>query len=174
MKPTGGIDGTGNVIVVEHTTDNNLMKFRFANATVKMLAAEEDFTLNGKSFRAGSFIIPSADRGKLREQFIDTLRRHPRHMDMARRLSLRLGLLHALGDPVPQVLDRGGADAELDEMKRHIGIASAIPGHHASTGGRAISYHRSLWAVQAAPELVHAISAAQARPSSRPWARAAD
>ncbi|MBK6841459.1 MAG: hypothetical protein IPG88_03935 [Gemmatimonadetes bacterium] len=65
VKASGGIDGTGSVVVVEHTTDNNLMKFRFANATVKMLAAEEDFTLNGKSFRAGSFIIPSADRGKL-------------------------------------------------------------------------------------------------------------
>jgi len=65
VKPAGGIEGTGAVIVVEHTTDNNLMKFRFANATVKMLAAEEDFTLNGKSYRAGSFIIPAGDRAKL-------------------------------------------------------------------------------------------------------------
>ncbi|MCC6928806.1 MAG: hypothetical protein IT359_07425 [Gemmatimonadaceae bacterium] len=65
VKPAGGIDGSGAVVVVEHTTDNNLMRFRFANATVKMLAAEEDFTLNGKSYRAGSIIISGADRAKL-------------------------------------------------------------------------------------------------------------
>jgi hypothetical protein len=64
-KAPGGIEGSGNVIVVEHTTDNNLMKFRFANAAVPMQAAEEDFELNGKSFRAGAFIIPNADRAKL-------------------------------------------------------------------------------------------------------------
>ncbi len=27
-----------------------------------MLAAEEDFELNGRKFRAGAFIIPNADR----------------------------------------------------------------------------------------------------------------
>ena len=54
------------------------------------------------------------------ENLIDALRRHSRHMDMARRLSLRLCLLHAFGDPVPQILDRGGTDTELNEMKRHI------------------------------------------------------
>jgi len=65
VRAPGGIDGSGPVVVVEHNTDNNLMKFRFSNATVKMLAAEEDFTLNGKSLRAGSIIIPSGDRAKL-------------------------------------------------------------------------------------------------------------
>src|SRR5215212_2770826 len=35
-KAPGGVEGSGNVIVVDHTTDNNLMKFRFANAAVKM------------------------------------------------------------------------------------------------------------------------------------------
>jgi hypothetical protein len=67
-KAKGGIDGSGNVIVVEHTTDNNLMKFRFANAAVKMQAAEEDFDLNGHKFRAGAFIIANADRAKLEPQ----------------------------------------------------------------------------------------------------------
>ncbi len=70
-KAPGGIEGTGNVIVVEHTTDNNLMKFRFANASTKMQAAEEDFTLNGKSFRAGSFVITDGDRAKLDAQLKD-------------------------------------------------------------------------------------------------------
>ena len=67
-KAPGGIEGTGNVVVVEHTTDNNLMKFRFANATVRMQAAEEDFDLAGRRFRAGAFIIPNADRAKLEPQ----------------------------------------------------------------------------------------------------------
>ena len=30
---------------------------------VKMLAAEDDFELNGHKFRAGAFMIPDADRG---------------------------------------------------------------------------------------------------------------
>ena len=65
VKAPGGIEGTGPVLVVEHTTDNNLMAFRFKNANVKMQAAEDDFELNGRKFRAGAFIIPNADRGAL-------------------------------------------------------------------------------------------------------------
>ena len=41
------------------------MSFRFRNREVKMLAAEEDFDLNGHKLRAGSFIIPNADRAEL-------------------------------------------------------------------------------------------------------------
>jgi hypothetical protein len=64
---TGGIEpstplGPGGVIVVEHTTDNNLMKFRFTHAAVKMQAAEEDFEAGGRKFRAGAFIVAGADR----------------------------------------------------------------------------------------------------------------
>jgi hypothetical protein len=70
-KAPGGIEGSGNVIVVDHTTDNNLMKFRFANAAVKMQAAEEDFDMGGHKFRAGAFIIPNADRAKLEPQLKD-------------------------------------------------------------------------------------------------------
>jgi len=64
-KPRGGIEGNGSVVVIEHTTDNALMAFRFRNRDVKMLAAEEDFDLDGQKLRAGSFIIPNADTGKL-------------------------------------------------------------------------------------------------------------
>jgi hypothetical protein len=64
-KPVGGIDGTGSTIVVEHTTDNALMSFCFRNPDVRMLAAEDDFEINGHKLRAGSFIIPNADRAKL-------------------------------------------------------------------------------------------------------------
>jgi Zinc carboxypeptidase len=65
VKAAGGIEGTGPVVVVEHTSDNTLVQFRFAHPTVKMLAAEEDFTVSGKTFRAGSFIIPAGDRARL-------------------------------------------------------------------------------------------------------------
>jgi Zinc carboxypeptidase len=58
----GGINGGGDIVVVDHTTDNNLMAFRFKNAGVRMLAAEEDFELKDHAFRAGAFIIPDADR----------------------------------------------------------------------------------------------------------------
>ncbi|MDO8834710.1 MAG: M14 family zinc carboxypeptidase, partial [Vicinamibacterales bacterium] len=61
----GGITGSGAVLVVDHTTDNNLVTFRFRHADVKMLAAEEDFELAGHKFRAGAFIIPAGDRAKI-------------------------------------------------------------------------------------------------------------
>jgi len=65
VKAPGGIEGTGPVLVVDHTSDSNVVTFRFKHADVKMLAAEEDFTLAGHKFKAGAFIIPNADRAKL-------------------------------------------------------------------------------------------------------------
>lgn len=64
-KVEGGIEGWGGALVIEHTTDNALMAFRFRNPEVKMLQADEDFDLNGRKLRAGTFIIPDADRNKL-------------------------------------------------------------------------------------------------------------
>jgi hypothetical protein len=61
----GGIEGTGPVVIVEHTTDTSLVTLRFKHADVKMSAAEAEFEAGGRKFRAGSFIIPSADRAKL-------------------------------------------------------------------------------------------------------------
>ncbi len=61
-KPAGGIEGSGPVVIVEHTTDNNLVTFRFKHQDVRMRAAEEDFEAAGRKFRAGAFIIPDADR----------------------------------------------------------------------------------------------------------------
>ncbi|MEZ4416446.1 MAG: M14 family zinc carboxypeptidase [Gemmatimonadota bacterium] len=58
----GGVSGRGDVLVVDHTTDANLMAFRYRHAGVSMQAAERDFDLDGHSFRAGAFIIPAADR----------------------------------------------------------------------------------------------------------------
>ena len=71
VKAAGGIEGTGPVIVVDNTADNNLMTFRFRNVSVKMLAAEEDFDAAGHHFRAGAFIIANGDRAKLEPQLRD-------------------------------------------------------------------------------------------------------
>jgi hypothetical protein len=64
-KAAGGIEGTGSVIIVDHTTDNNLVTFRFKHADVKMQAAEEEFEAAGRKFRAGAFVIAGADRAKI-------------------------------------------------------------------------------------------------------------
>ncbi|MBV8705816.1 MAG: hypothetical protein JO028_01415 [Acidobacteriaceae bacterium] len=66
-KAVGSVEGSGNVLVIDHTTDNSLMSFRFRNKDVKMLAAEDDFEANGRKFHAGSFIIPNADRAQLED-----------------------------------------------------------------------------------------------------------
>jgi hypothetical protein len=66
LRIPGRIDGDGDTLIVDHTTDNALMSFRFKNARVKMLAAENDFELRGHKFRAGTFIIPHANANALR------------------------------------------------------------------------------------------------------------
>jgi hypothetical protein len=70
-KAAGGIEGTGGVLVVDHTGDNTLVTFRFKNKDVKMLAAEDDFELGGHKFRAGAIIVPNADRSKLEPMLKD-------------------------------------------------------------------------------------------------------
>jgi hypothetical protein len=64
-KAPGGVEGSGPVVIVAHTTDNNLMTFRFRHADVKMQAAEEEFEVGDRKFRAGAFVIANADRTKL-------------------------------------------------------------------------------------------------------------
>jgi hypothetical protein len=68
FKPAGTISGTGSTIVIEHTTDNALATFRFANAAVKMAAAEQPFEMAGHKFAAGAFIITGANRAALEPQ----------------------------------------------------------------------------------------------------------
>jgi hypothetical protein len=67
-KAAGGIQGEGANVLVEHTSDNNLISFRMANKDVAMSAAEDDFEAAGHKFRAGAFLIANADRGKLDPQ----------------------------------------------------------------------------------------------------------
>lgn len=61
----GGITGSGPVVVVENTADNNIAAFRFRFANVKMEAAEEDFDAAGHHFHAGAMIIRNANRSAL-------------------------------------------------------------------------------------------------------------
>jgi hypothetical protein len=70
-KAPGGVEGTGSVLVVDHTADNNLVTFRFRNADVTMSAAEDDFELGGHTFRAGSIVIAHADRTRLEPMLKD-------------------------------------------------------------------------------------------------------
>jgi hypothetical protein len=71
VKAPGGIEGTGAFIVVDHTSDNNLVTFRFKHADVKMQAAEDDFEFAGRKFRAGAFIVAGADRAKIEPTLAD-------------------------------------------------------------------------------------------------------
>jgi Zinc carboxypeptidase len=64
-KAPGGIEGTGSVVVIDHTTDSALMAFRFRHRDVQMRAAEEDFEISGRKFRAGAFVVPNANRATL-------------------------------------------------------------------------------------------------------------
>jgi hypothetical protein len=65
FKIAGTITGTGPVLIVDHTTDNTLVTFRFQHAGVKMSAAEQAFEVGGKRFAPGAFVIPNADRAAL-------------------------------------------------------------------------------------------------------------
>ncbi len=68
VRAPGGIEGTGPVVIVDHTTDNNLVTFRFKHADVRMSAAEEDFEAAGGSSAPArsSFRTPIARRSSRR------------------------------------------------------------------------------------------------------------
>jgi hypothetical protein len=57
LKPAGGVTGAGGIAVVEHNTDNTLATLRFRLPNVKMEAAEDAFEVDGRKFRAGTFIV---------------------------------------------------------------------------------------------------------------------
>ena len=61
----GGITGNGSVVVVDNTSDNTLVSFRFKLPNVKMQAAEDEFDANGHHFAPGAFVIADANRAQL-------------------------------------------------------------------------------------------------------------
>jgi hypothetical protein len=72
QAPGGIVEGAGPFLVVEDTADTHLATFRFRNAAVAMTAAEQDFEISTKAgprrLRAGSIIVPNADRKALAPQ----------------------------------------------------------------------------------------------------------
>ena len=64
-RAPGGIEGTGKVIAVDHTSDNNLVAFRFKHAGIKMQAAEEGFEANGHTFSPGTMLVEASDRAAI-------------------------------------------------------------------------------------------------------------
>ena len=57
---TGGVNGAGSVLIVNHDADPNLMSFRYRLKDVAFETAEEPFEAAGRKFNRGSFIIKSA------------------------------------------------------------------------------------------------------------------
>ena len=68
VTASGGITGSGPVIVVEHTGDNNIVTFRYKLKDVKMAAAEDDFDAAGHHFRAGAIVIQNANASQVEGQ----------------------------------------------------------------------------------------------------------
>jgi hypothetical protein len=117
----GVIQGTGDILVVENTTDNVLATFRFKNADTKMEAAEEDFDLDGHHLRAGAFVIRNGGDAKVRASIqelgltayatstttVTTIKTHPLTVP-------RIGYVHSW----QRTQDEGWVRAALD----HYGI----------------------------------------------------
>ena len=71
VRPKGVVTGSGPVILVNHSGDNELMSFRFRLAKTKMLAAEAPFELGGRQYAAGTFILPAANRAEVEKVIAD-------------------------------------------------------------------------------------------------------
>lgn len=70
-KASGGIDGSGDTLIVENNADNALMAFLYRNASVKMLVAEDDFSAGGRQFHLGAFVIPNGNNPQLKASLED-------------------------------------------------------------------------------------------------------
>lgn len=118
FRGVGTTTGSGRSLVIDHTTDNTLATFRFANARVKMSAAEQAFDLAGHRFGPGAFIIENADRAALDPQIrefglaawaTDTLPGVPMHdLDVP-----RIGYIHSWSS----TQDEGWVRMVLDKLK---------------------------------------------------------
>jgi hypothetical protein len=123
-KFAGSIQGTGSTVIVDHTTDNALMTFRFANAAVKMQAAEQAFDMGGHHFVAGAFVIPNANRAALESQ-IQAMGLQAWATDAAPSVPMhdlevpRVGYIHSWQSTQDEGWWRAAFDARLREPQRH-------------------------------------------------------
>lgn len=65
IQAKGGLSGTGSTILINHSGDNELVTLRFRLKGAKVLAAEKAFEAGGRSYAAGTFILPDADRASV-------------------------------------------------------------------------------------------------------------
>jgi hypothetical protein len=63
--------GTVLAYLINHNADNVLATFRFAHNDLKIQAAEKEFEVQGRKFRAGTFILKPADNGGNLEATLD-------------------------------------------------------------------------------------------------------
>jgi hypothetical protein len=67
IEVAGGIRGDGTTFLIDHNTDNHLATLRFRLPEVTMEAAEEPFEADGVKFKAGTFVLRNAERGRLEQ-----------------------------------------------------------------------------------------------------------
>ncbi|HEX6306875.1 MAG TPA: M14 family zinc carboxypeptidase, partial [Longimicrobiales bacterium] len=62
VRATGGVENAAGAraYLVNYNADNSLAAFRFRHRNLRMQAAESDFEAGGRSFGAGTFIIPAS------------------------------------------------------------------------------------------------------------------
>jgi hypothetical protein len=62
----GGVEGSGDVFLVNHNADNTLVTLRYRYPDASFEAAEEPFKIGTREFNRGSFIIRNVDGGELK------------------------------------------------------------------------------------------------------------
>src|SRR3989442_14865091 len=60
VRASGGIQGTGPVLAIQHNADNELATLRYRFKDTAFEAAEEPFEAAGKKFNRGSFLVRNA------------------------------------------------------------------------------------------------------------------
>ena len=57
VKAPGGVEGTGNLFLINHNADNSLITLRYRFPKASFEAAEEPFEAAGRKFNRGSFVV---------------------------------------------------------------------------------------------------------------------
>jgi Zinc carboxypeptidase len=62
IRAAGGVENAqgAQAFLINYNADNNLTAFRFAHRNLEMQAAEQSFQAGGRTYNAGTFIVPNA------------------------------------------------------------------------------------------------------------------